>query len=134
MSEIQTDMFEHDDIDPSVLDHASGLPLENQRWPSLLLELRSVLNQTLEANGINDNNLSLALVLGIGEHIGGMQVYLPKGDNLKRQLRDIEISDRFNGRNIKQLSREYKVTDKTIYEIIAKMRALETQRRQPTLF
>ena len=134
MSETQTDLFEHDEIDPSVLEHTSGLPRENQRWPSLLLELRGVLASELKDKVEDEDAVSLQLALAVGEHIGGMQVYLPRGDQLRRQLRNIEIYDKFSGNNIKQLAREYHVSDKTIYEIIAKMRALESQRRQPSLF
>ena len=106
----------------------------DQAWPGLLLELRGIIDDTLEGKGINNKALSLAIVLDIAEYMGGVQVYLPRGDKLRQQGRDIEIYEQFKGNNIKQLAHKYHLTDKTIYEIIAKMRNIELKQRQPDLF
>ncbi|MFP3345359.1 Mor transcription activator family protein, partial [Halomonas sp. SIMBA_159] len=62
------------------------------------------------------------------------QVYLPRGDRLRLQIRDMKIWNEFNGRNVKTLARKYDVTEKTIYEVCAKIRKLEIANRQPDLF
>jgi len=130
----QHDMFEHDSIDASVLDNLKDFPEETKSWPSLLLELRAVLAHELDKREIESQDLSLALSLSIGQYLGGAQFYLPRGDALQRYIRDIEIWDAFTGNNTKQLARKYHLTEKSIYEIVARMRKIEHQRRQPDLF
>ncbi|MEI6897870.1 MAG: Mor transcription activator family protein [Psychromonas sp.] len=106
-------------------------------WPELLQELLGVIEQTLTTQGFNEaqsKSLSLKLTLSISEHMGGIQVYFPRGDKLHKEIRDIEIWRNFKGHNIKQLARQYHLTDKTIYEITSRMRTLESKQRQPELF
>ncbi len=130
----QHDMFEHDELDASILDHATELPEDSAAWPAILLELYGVLNNELKKSNIEQDGLALKMVLSIGNYMGGMQVYLPRGDKLQQQLRDMEIYEQFNGRNIAQLTKRYHLTNKRIYEIIARMRRVELQRRQFSLF
>ncbi len=132
--EVQSDLLEHETIDPSILDHLSDLPEEKNGWPALLLEIRAVLSQELSRHHIENEKLPLQLSLAIGQYLGGAQFYLPRGDALKRFIRDIEIWDAFRGNNTRQLARQYHLTEKTIYEIVARMRKIEQQRRQPDLF
>lgn len=130
----QTDMFSNDALDPALLDHLSHLPEEAHAWPTILLELHGVILERLKKRGIDAPELALETVLDIGEYMGGMQVYLPRGDRLRLQIRDMKIWNEFNGRNVKTLARKYDVTEKTIYEVCAKMRKLEIAKRQPDLF
>ncbi|WNJ96558.1 Mor transcription activator family protein [Vibrio ruber] len=132
--EVQSDLLEHETIDPSVLDHISDLPDEKNGWPALLLEIRAVLSQELSRHHIENEKLPLQLSLAIGQYLGGAQFYLPRGDALKRFIRDIEIWDAFRGNNTRQLARQYHLTEKTIYEIVARMRNIEQKRRQLNLF
>ncbi len=106
-------------------------------WPELLQELLGIIKQTLLTQGLDEKqseSFALKLTLSIAEHMGGIQVYFPRGDKLHKQVRDIEIYNNFTGRNIKQLARQYHLTDKTIYEIITRMRTIESKQRQPELF
>lgn len=61
---------------------------------------------------------------------GGGQFYLPKGLALKLSQRDREIFDRFNGRNKRELAREYGVSEMRIDQIVAAVRRAEFERRQ----
>lgn len=61
---------------------------------------------------------------------GGGQFYLPKGLALKLSQRDREIYERFNGRNKRELAREYGVTETRIDQIVAAIRRAEFERRQ----
>ncbi|EPT7428694.1 Mor transcription activator family protein [Vibrio cholerae] len=130
----QHDMFVHDAIDPRVLDNVSHLADENRTWPNLLLELHGVIANSLKQHGVDSPEAALQAVLDIGEYMGGVQVYLPRGDRLRQQIRDMKIYKEFNGNNIRQLAHRYHLTDKAIYEIIAKLRKIEQRRRQPDLF
>lgn len=133
MRDNQTDLF-NTPLDPSILDHTDHLPDESHCWPSVLMELMGVIQNRLTQRGIDMPELPLEVVLDIGEYMGGSQVYLPKGDRLRQHVRDMQIWNEFNGRNIKTLARKHHVTDKTIYEICARMRKIEQAKRQPDLF
>jgi Mor family transcriptional regulator len=93
-----------------------------------------VLAHELNKNDVESESLSFKLSLAIGNHLGGMQFYLPRGDALVRYIRDMEIWDSFNGRNTKELAHKHHLTEKSIYEILARMRKIEQKRRQPDLF
>ena len=134
MSDNQHDMFAHEVIDPRVLENLGHMSDENRSWPSLLMELNGVVANTLKLHGIDNSDVSLQVTLDIGEYIGGVQVYLPRGDKLRQQIRDMKIYEQYKGNNVKYLAHKYRVTDKTIYEIIARIRKLEQQQRQPDLF
>ncbi|ODS10944.1 Mor transcription activator family protein [Vibrio scophthalmi] len=134
MTENQHDMFANEAIDPKVLENLGHMSDENRNWPSLLMELNGVVANTLQLHGIENSDVSLQVTLDIGEYMGGVQVYLPRGDKLRQQIRDMKIYDEYKGNNIKHLAHKYRVTDKTIYEIIARIRKLEQQQRQPDLF
>lgn len=131
---VQSELFNSDELDISTFEQLDTQPEEQQNWPALLLEIRGVLSQELKNRDIENEQLSLQLSLALGQYLGGAQFYLPKGDALQRFVRNIEIWDAFKGNNTKQLARQYKVTEKTIYEIVARMRKMELQRHQPTLF
>lgn len=125
----QQDMFSHEEIDPSVLRHITEQPEDSAIWPTTLLELFGVIDSKLD-----DKAQSLEVVLAIGELMGGMQFYLPRGDKLHQHIRDMEIYNEFNGRNIPELVKKYRLTNKAIYEVVARMRQAETKRRQFSLF
>jgi len=55
---------------------------------------------------------------------GGRVFYLPKGEALKRALRDSEIWARFNGNNMYELSIEFGLSQKQIYVILTEQREL----------
>lgn len=130
----QMDMLGDAPLDSSLLDHLDHLPAEQNAWPTILLELHGVLQQRLQKRGIDVPEIALECVLDIGEYMGGMQVYLPRGDRLRQQIRDMKIWNEFNGSNTKILARRYDVTEKTIYEVCARMRKMELAKRQPDLF
>ncbi|MDA0148835.1 Mor transcription activator family protein [Vibrio sp. LaRot3] len=107
---------------------------EKKKWPMALLELRTLLLKELEAYDVNEHEVALSMVLAIGQKMGGEHQYIARGDILYRHVRNIEIWESYNGNNVKQLAHQYKVTDKTIYEILAKMKKLESKKWQPDLF
>lgn len=134
MSEPQNDLFDQVELDPSILEHVNGCMDDTHAWPSLLLELHDVLAHELKQKGIESPTIPLELVLAIGQHMGGFQVYIPRGDALRQQIRDMQIYNEFNGRNIKFLAKKHHVTYKTIYEIIARIRKIEIKKRQLDMF
>lgn len=134
MSETQHDFFDRDDVDPAILAHLDDVaPTEQERWPELLKDFHDVLKHEL---GRCDADIMLAprLLLAICEHLGGCQVYIPRGDSLKRTVRDMQIWNEFNGHNVDDLARRHQMSFVSIYKALARMRALERKRRQPDLF
>ena len=104
--------------DDSLLDHLSD-ETENVRFPSILAELNSILSREL----------------AITRHIGGMQIYVPRGQRLEFLVRDMQIwRDYCNRASIDTLVTRYHVTYKTVYKAIRRMRRLEHKKYQPSLF
>lgn len=79
--------------------------------------------------------LARHVVFAICSTMGGGVIYLPRGDALKRAMRDTSIYRdwRDNGIQPMDLVRKYKLANQTIYEIIARQRALH-RRNEPDLF
>ena len=77
--------------------------------------------------------LAVGQVDRVSSKLGGASFYLPKGVARKFSDRDIEIARRFNGRNQRQLAREYGLSDVRIDQIMKKWRQAEFARRQGNL-
>ncbi|EBX0572444.1 transcriptional regulator [Salmonella enterica subsp. enterica serovar Utah] len=127
----EQDLFE-DLRDDSVLEYLHDYQ-EKTAYPALLSELNALLRKELARIGANPDH-SLELVVAICRHIGGMQVYVPRGHILENLIRDMRIWRDFNGRNIPELVKRYRVTYKTVYKAIKRMRRLERNKYQPDLF
>lgn len=78
--------------------------------------------------------VGLAAADAVRRHFGGEQVYIPKGLALAISERDREIWRKFNGRNHLELAKEYGLTARQIYSIIARVKEEEFQKRQGKLF
>ncbi|WP_027714917.1 Mor transcription activator family protein [Desulfuromonas sp. TF] len=65
---------------------------------------------------------------------GGEQVYIPKGLALALTERDYEIWRKFTGSNSFALAKEYGLTERQIYSILARVRDEEFRKRQMGLF
>lgn len=134
MQEEQTELFDTHQLDPAILAHLDDIaPDEQERWPELLKEFHDVLKAQLIRQGA-DATLAPGLLLALCEHLGGCQVYIPRGDALKRSVRDMQIWNEFNGHNVDELARRHQMSFVSIYKALARMRALERKRRQPELF
>ena len=64
---------------------------------------------------------------------GGDYMYVPKDIEFDMTKRDQKIYERFTGRNLHQLVKEFGVTHTRIYQIVAQMKKLEFGRRQGRL-
>ncbi len=93
-------------------------------WPSTVTDLFNIIKLEFKKQNISDAKVILETAFSIVDYLGGMQVYLPKGDRLRTYIRDMEIYLRFNGRNIRELARHYKQTEQNIYRILAKQKKL----------
>lgn len=57
-------------------------------------------------------------LLALSENFGGMQIYIPKKDELLKIKKYKAISDEFDGSNIKDLAVKYDVSESTVYRIV----------------
>lgn len=108
---------------------------ERGRWPLRLLELADVAEATLARHpGATAREQAERLVIEIAQYFGGRPVYLPRGDALKRALRDRRIWRDSGKLSPDELATREGVCLQQVYKIIGGMRALEKRRRQPGLF
>ena len=136
----QTGLFdaEHADIG-ALFDHLDQIPsveLEN-RWPSLLVEVIEVMQaELLRQNFAEDKAKKTAskLVGVMAHYFGGKSFYLPAGDKIKEALRDAQIYQEFNGKNVPELIKKYRLSESTIYAILRNQRTLQRKRHQMDLF
>lgn len=64
--------------------------------------------------------VGIDIVIEICEKFGGCQIYFPKSNSLYRKNRDNIIKDEFNGKNLRELSIKYKISETQIRNIIKK--------------
>ena len=132
----QTGLFddEHADIGALFdrLDQIPSVELEN-RWPSLLVEVIEVMQaELLRQNFAEDKAKKTAskLVGVMAHYFGGKSFYLPAGDKIKEALRDAQIYQEFNGKNVPELIKKYRLSESTIYAILRNQRTLQRKRHQ----
>ena len=98
----------------------------NTEYPEILQSLKDSVIEVLSELNI-DNEMAKQAAHDIAESIrlewGGMAVYICKGQSYELSKRDLEIWNKFNGRNHNELCREYKITMVRLYKIIKNQRA-----------
>lgn len=102
-------------------------------WPEVLRELYNLIERVVEEHH-DYNTFSITLLSEICNAFGGDEFYLPKGKRIAGILRGIRVWKEFKGNNAFELAKKYDVTVREIQYIIARMRRVERQRRQPDLF
>ncbi|WP_286807719.1 MULTISPECIES: Mor transcription activator family protein [unclassified Marinimicrobium] len=70
----------------------------------------------------------------LAQHWAGQNITIPKDYRYKLTQRDLEIWDKFNGRNHLELAREYDLTVNAIYRIAKRIRKRAISRQQPDIF
>lgn len=125
-------------LDPNkVLAHMDD-PSVLARWEGSLMEMvelaEHALRETLGEQEIVPQ-LARQVVLQICDTIGGRVIYLPRGTKLRTAMRDAAIfRDWREGKSsIPGLVRKHRLAMQTVYDIIARQRALH-RRNEPDLF
>ncbi|WP_397458189.1 Mor transcription activator family protein [Pseudomonas asplenii] len=127
-----------DKLDPAkVLAHMAD-PAVVHKWEGTLKEMVDVAEAGLRPLVKNPDvvpEMARAVVFAICDTMGGAVVYLPRGDALKKAMRDASIFSDWRDRNIQppELVRKYRLASPTIYDIIQRQRALH-RRNEPDLF
>lgn len=127
-----------DNLDPEkVLAHMGGSAVF-ARWEGTVAEMLKVTEIELCTAGIRPeaaSEIARRVVFAICDQVGGTVMYMPRASNLKRAVRDAEIHHDWSVKGIKvaDMVRKYSLSSQTIYDIIARQRALH-RRSQPDLF
>lgn len=113
-------------------------PTVLSRWEGSLREMVEIAEAKLLVEikpGVEAAELARHVVFAICSVMGGKVVYLPRGDALKRALRDAGIYRDWkdNSISIPDLVSKYDLANQTIYDIIRRQRALH-RKSEPDLF
>lgn len=135
---MSADLFGAGGLDPDDIDRlADQLGAIEHAWEGTLAELVDVLTATWYRKGRSEDDAAREarlVIKTIAKHCGGRQFYLPNGDALDRALRDAEIYHRWSrGESIRSLSRAYKLTETSVYSVLARERKMRFERAQQRL-
>lgn len=108
--------------------------MDNRKWPETIEQMRHVILASLTRKIVaNDNEydaLADDIVLSIAEAFGGLQIYLPKKDQILITERNQKIYSEFNGTNYDELALKYNMAEYSIRRIINDI----TDRKQTSIF
>lgn len=108
------------------LDHADEHTVRTL-WPQALTDLVDVASHDLKGVGISVQDAARFARICIGaiaRYHGGRQFYLPCGESLSKGLRDKQIWEEFDGKNLKSLASKYRLSEMSIRGILHKQRRL----------
>lgn len=140
MSEQQLDAFSSPEELQELLGNLESLPDDQRqdvikRIPAMLQSLMALFASELRAKNVKEpERVAEHLVVTLANYFGGMQLYLPRNDKLKIELRNIQIYQQHRGGNTEQLARQYGLTTIQIYHIVREHTLAERARRQMGLF
>lgn len=127
-----------DKLDPAkVLAHMQD-PAVLTRWEGTLREMVEIAEAKLNtemADGVTSAELARHVVFAICDTLGGSVIYLPRGEALKKAMRDAAIFQDWREKGIQpvDLVRKYRLANQTLYAIISRQRALH-RKNEPDLF
>lgn len=135
--EEQADMFGLDTSQDLLAGPPDDVLDDRVKWPESLAFLAEHAEASIMRLGFEKMQaarLANAVLTQLAFAGGGRAFYLPTGDILKKALRDREIWHQFNGRNVDDLARHFRLTQMQIYAILKKQRALNVTKYQGSLF
>ena len=111
--------------------------MADDRIPELVTDLQDQVAARLTELKIDPVNAH-AIGVQVAEYIttnwGGQLIYIPKNHSGQLSVRDLEIWDKFNGRNHAQLAKAYNLTVQHVYRVVKIMQERELEKRQNKLF
>ncbi|EZI28409.1 Mor transcription activator family protein [Pseudomonas extremaustralis] len=127
-----------DQLDPQKVLENMQDPAVQARWEGSLRDMVEIVEAKLAAEMKPDTSvaeLARHVVFAICSTMGGGLIYFPRGDALKRALRDAVIYKDWSVNNvpIHELVGKYKLANQTVYDIIRRQRALH-RKNEPDLF
>lgn len=138
MSTGQASMFDAMHGDPlDLIERLDQVQADDCAWPQTLADIVAVFAAHRRRQGLSDE-AALAdaqeLTVLLAEYLGGRRHYLPRGDQLRRALRDQGIFHDMGRKSAAALAEEHSMTETQVYAIHARQRKLFLRRRQGRLF
>jgi Mor family transcriptional regulator len=97
----------------------------------VMMEMIEVIEHSVDKEMERDaspKHLARAAVIAVCSVMGGVSIYLPRGDALEKQLRDESLyEDHVKGLKHKELIRKYRVSSQLVYAIINERHALRLE-------
>ena len=127
MTQQQT-MFDALTCDPMELIERLGDDVDTRRWPERLHTLYEI-HRNYNAKRLRMSERAAQhdardRCILVGDYLGGRGFILPRGDALRRALRDKQMWLDFTGNNYEALAATYGLHLMHVYRIIAQQRAL----------
>lgn len=121
----------------AIEDLAPLLAILDPAYPKDLVRIAEclflVLCDRLPGDPAGHAQLALEQAELVRAELGGSQLYLAKGLSFDMTMRDRQILAKFNGHNHRELAHEFDVTERYLYDIVARRLREEFQRRQGRL-
>ena len=102
------------------------MPEQKHQWPETLKTFHDNFHDFFLKKGISENDSTkwaYESTLELSNLFGGIQIYIPRGDSVTRELRNISITRRLGKETARDLAAEYKLSSKQIWEISRNQRA-----------
>lgn len=106
-------------------------------YPELLADLADQVSIKLVEHHIEINraaDIGLAVAEFVRTHWGGQPIYIPSGAPNLISDRYVQIFEKCNGRNHRQLAREYGISVVRVYQIVKQVTQEMMAKRQGGLF
>ena len=106
------------------------------KWPETLVQMLDCVQATLLRHGFDDDRAEQVAMSVVHDHaanFGGCQYYLPKGDEVRRALRDRDIYQQAGKVDVAVLAQRHHLSMKQIWEIQRTQRQLHIKKNKPTL-
>jgi Mor family transcriptional regulator len=111
--------------------------MNNDNYPEILQTLKDSIVRSLVEQGVA-KKIAEQCAHNSAEQIraewGGTPVYICKGLSYEISQRDLEIWNKFTGKNHHQLCKEYSITIVWLYKILGYQRKAQIKRQQVDLF
>lgn len=96
----------------------------------ILSSIYDSIKYSLEKYKKYDEVLHASIFIGLCESFGGTQVYLPSKSSLCKAISELAIYNEFNGKNKKELSLKYRISNRTIDTIVERHRKYSRMARE----
>lgn len=137
MASNQRELVEEIDDINELLDRVGEEHLPSGTWPRTLAELFDVLLAEMGRLGKSEKEaarIARASVIAIAHNLGGRAIYLPRGESVRRAIRDARMWHEHDGRNTQELAERYHLSIRQVYQILSEQKALRMDRKQSQLF
>ena len=111
--------------------------MADARIPELLSDLAAKVSEEVLQRGVDK-----AAAKAVGDSVakrmarewGGQNIYIPQGILWGIDERDLEIFEKFDGTNQRELTKEYGFSEQWIYRIVERVRQAKIKENQADLF